>query len=144
MALFKFTKAILNNKKIDVYNKGEMYRDFTYIDDVAKSIELLIKIIPKHNSKTKYKNDSISKVAPFRVINIGNQDKVHLGDYIKTLEKELKIKSKKKLMPMQKGDVKLTLSNANLLKQITGYTPKVKYELGIKRFVKWYRSNYKI
>ena len=144
MALFKFTKAILKNKKIDVFNKGKMYRDFTYIDDVVKSTELLINKIPKLNSKKKYKYDSISKVAPFRIVNIGNQSKIYLIDFIKTLEKELKIKPNKNLMPLQKGDVKLTLSSTNLLKQITGYKPKIKYKVGIKRFVKWYRSYYNV
>ncbi|MDC6475461.1 NAD-dependent epimerase/dehydratase family protein, partial [bacterium] len=78
MAYFKFTKAIIKNKKIDVYNGGEMYRDFTYIDDVTKSIELLINKIPSQNKKSNYKNDSLSNVAPFRIINIGNQKKVYL------------------------------------------------------------------
>ena len=75
MAYFKFTKAIIDNKKIDIYNKGQMYRDFTYIDDVTKSIELLINKIPSNNNKRKYTNDSLSNVAPFRIINIGNQKK---------------------------------------------------------------------
>jgi len=87
MAYFKFTKAIIKNKKIDVYNKGEMYRDFTYIDDVTKSIELLINKIPSQNKKKQYKNDSLSNVAPFRIINIGNRKKVYLKNFISALEK---------------------------------------------------------
>ena len=86
MALFKFTKAIIKGKKIDIYNKGEMYRDFTYIDDVVKAVELLIKKIPKLNSKNKIRNDNISSVAPFRVVNIGNQKKVYLKNFVKVLE----------------------------------------------------------
>ena len=95
MALFKFTKKILKKDKIDIYNKGEMYRDFTYIDDVVKSVELLIKKIPKLKSKKKFTNDSISKVAPFRVVNIGNQNKIYLKNFIKELENTLKMRAKK-------------------------------------------------
>ena len=89
MALFKFTKGILSNKKIDIYNNGKMYRDFTYIDDVINGMILLIKKIPKISKKTKYQNDSLSKVAPFRILNIGNTKKVYLLDFLKQIEKEL-------------------------------------------------------
>ena len=115
MAYFKFTKSILNNKKIDVYNKGEMYRDFTYIDDATKAIEKIINKIPNINSKIKFKNDSISNIAPFRILNIGNQKKIYLGDSIKIIEKKLKKKAIKNFMPMQKGDVRETLANTKLL-----------------------------
>ena len=139
MAYFKFTKAILNNKKIDVYNKGKMYRDFTYIDDVTKSIELLLNKIPNNNSKTKIKNDSISKVAPFRIVNIGNQKKIYLNNFIKTIEKNLKKYAIKNYMSMQKGDVKQTLSNTKLLQQLTRYKPKISYKEGINKFLDWYK-----
>ena len=134
MAYFKFTNAIIKNKKIDVYNGGEMYRDFTYIDDVTKSIELLINKIPSQNKKSNYKNDSLSSVAPFRIINIGNQKKVYLKDFISALEKKLDKKANKNNMSMQKGDVKKTLSNTNLLYQIIKYKPKVNYINGISTF----------
>ena len=137
MAYYKFTKSILENKSIDVYNKGKMYRDFTYIDDVVKSIELLINKIP--NNK-KYYGDSLSDVAPFRIINIGNQKKIYLKDFIKELENQLQKKAKKNFISMQKGDVKETLSDSNLLYQITKYKPKINYKLGISRFLDWYRS----
>ncbi|MDA8997313.1 GDP-mannose 4,6-dehydratase [bacterium] len=143
MAYFKFTNAIIKNKKIDVYNSGEMYRDFTYIDDVTKSIELLINKAPSQNKKSNYKNDSLSSVAPYRVINIGNQKKVYLKDFITALEKKLKKKANKNNMSMQKGDVKKTLSNANLLYQITNYKPKVNYINGISAFVEWYQKYYR-
>jgi UDP-glucuronate 4-epimerase len=143
MAYFSFTKAIIKNKKIDVYNEGEMYRDFTYIDDVTKSIELLINKIPSQNNKKKYKNDSLSLVAPFRIVNIGNQKKVYLKNFISTLEKKLDKKAKKNNMSMQKGDVKKTLSNTHLLYQIINFKPKVNYIDGISAFVDWYKKYYK-
>ena len=142
MALFKFTKAIIKRKKIDIYNNGEMYRDFTYIDDVVKAIELLIKKIPKLNSKMKIRNDSISSVAPFRIVNIGNQKKVYLKNFVKELEDVLQKKSIKNFMPMQKGDVKLTFSDTKLLKNLTGFQPKTSYKLGVRKFIDWYKSFY--
>lgn len=144
MALFKFTKRILENKKIDIYNNGKMYRDFTYIDDIVNGIELLIKNSPKVNQKSKYKNDSLSDVAPFRILNIGNTKKIYLLDFIKQIETELKKKAKKNYMPLQKGDVIQTLSNTDLLNQITAYKPKINYKTGVKNFIKWYLSYYKI
>ena len=143
MALFKFTKGILTNKKIDIYNKGKMFRDFTYIDDIIKGIELLINKVPNNKRLNKYSNDSLSPVAPYRVLNIGNSKKVFLLDFIKQLEKELGKKAIRNYMPLQKGDVKLTLSNTNLLKKITGYKAETNYKLGIKKFLDWYQDFYK-
>ena len=142
MAYFKFTKNILKGKKIDIYNKGKMYRDYTYIDDIINGIYKLIKKPPSLNSKKKFKNDSLSAVAPFRVLNIGNTKKVYLLDFINTLEKELDKKIKKNYMPMQKGDVHSTLSDSSLLKRITGYNPKTNYKIGITKFIKWYLNYY--
>jgi len=143
MALFKFTKGILNNKKIDIYNNGIMYRDFTYIDDIVKGIQLLLNKIPNNKKINKYKKDSLSTVAPFRVLNIGNTKKIFLLDFIKHIEKELGKKAIRNYMPIQKGDVKQTLSNTDLLKKITGYNPKTNYKLGIKKFLNWYKDYYK-
>ena len=143
MAYFKFTKNILNGKKIDIYNKGKMYRDYTYIDDIVDGIFKLTNKVPKLNSVKKYKNDSLSHVAPTRILNIGNTKKILLSDFINTLEKELKIKIKKNYMPMQKGDVLSTLSDSSLLKKITRYNPKTNYTTGIKKFLKWYLDYYK-
>ena len=142
MAYFKFTKKILNGKKIDIYNKGKMYRDYTYIDDIIDGIFKLINKVPKLNSKKKIKNDSLSPVAPFRILNIGNTKKIYLLDFINTLEKELGKKIKKNYMPMQKGDVHSTLSDTSLLKKITGYNPKTNYKTGVKKFLKWYLNYY--
>ena len=92
MALFKFTKGILANKKIDIYNNGKMYRDFTYIDDIVDCIRLLVNKIPNHKNFGKFNNDSLSSVAPFRILNIGNTKKVFLLDFIKEIEKVLEKK----------------------------------------------------
>ena len=143
MAYFDFTKKILNGKKIDIFNKGKMYRDYTYIDDIVDGIIKLINKEPNLKSKKKIKNDSISSVAPFRILNIGNTKKIYLLDFINTLEKELGKKTKKKYLPMQKGDVHSTLSDTSLLKRITGYNPKTKYQNGIKKFLDWYLDYYK-
>jgi len=142
MAYFKFTKNILEGKKIDIYNKGKMYRDYTYVEDIVDGIYKLINKTPSLILKKNFKNDSLSPVAPFRILNIGNTKKILLLDFINTLEKELNIKIKKNYMPMQKGDVHSTLSDSSLLKRITGYNPKTNYKIGIKKFVNWYLNYY--
>ena len=142
MALFKFTKGILKNKKINIYNYGKMYRDFTYIDDIVNGIALLINKAPNIKQKNRYKNDSLSPIAPFRILNIGNTKKVFLLDFIKQIEYELGKKAIKNYMPLQKGDVKQTLSNTSLLKKITGYNSKTNYKIGIKNFIGWYNKYY--
>ena len=143
MAYFKFTKNILSGKKIDIYNKGKMYRDYTYIDDIVDGIYKLLNKVPSTNSKKKFRNDSLSSVAPYRILNIGNTKKVFLLDFIKQIEKQLHKKAIRNYMPLQKGDVKQTLSNTDLLKEITGYNPKTNYKLGIKKFLEWYKVYYK-
>jgi UDP-glucuronate 4-epimerase len=142
MAYFKFTKKISDGKKIDIYNQGKMYRDYTYIDDIVDGIYKLLNKSPSINSKKKFKNDSLSPVAPFRILNIGNTKKIYLLDFINTLEKELGKKIKRNYMPMQKGDVHSTLSDSSLLKRITGYNPKTNYKTGIKKFINWYLEYY--
>ena len=142
MAYFKFTKRIINKKKIDIYNQGKMHRDFTYIDDIVEGINSLINKAPNLKQSNKIKNDSLSPVAPFRILNIGNTKKVFLMDFIDTLEKQLKTKAIRNYMPMQKGDVTMTLSDTTLLKKITGYNPRTNYKDGIKKFLKWYLEYY--
>ena len=142
MAYFKFTQKIIKKKQIEIYNKGKMYRDYTYIDDIVGGIISLINKAPNIRQIGKFKNDSLSHVAPFRILNIGNTKKVLLLDFIKSLEKEIGIKAKKKFLPMQKGDVHSTLSDTKLLQQITGYKTKTNYKLGIKKFVKWFKEFY--
>ena len=119
-----------------------MYRDYTYVDDIVDGIFRLTRKIPKLEGSKKYKNDCLSHVAPFRILNIGNTKKVFLLDFINTLEKKLGIKAIKKFMPMQKGDVYSTLSDVKLLRRITGYNPKTKYKDGINKFLNWYLDYY--
>ena len=144
MALFKFAKGIINKKKIDIYNNGKMYRDFTYVDDIVNGITALINKPPNLNQLGKIRNDSLSPVAPFRILNIGNTKKVFLLDFINELEKQLGKKAIRNYMVMQKGDVQTTVSNTTLLKKITGYNPKTHYKIGIKKFLEWYLFYYKI
>ena len=142
MALFKFTRSIIKGKPIEIYNNGEMYRDFTYIDDIVKGTISLIDVPPKNEKKIN-KNDSLSAVAPFRIVNIGNSNKVKLLDFVDTLETYLGKKAIRNYMPMQKGEVHATWANVDLLKKLTGYTPTTDFKEGIKKFVDWYTSHYK-
>ena len=142
MAYFKFTKKILAGKKIDIYNKGRMYRDYTYIDDIVDGIYKLLNKSPSLKLKKKHRNDSLSPVAPYRILNIGNTKKIYLMDFINSLEKEINRKIKKNFMPMQKGDVHSTLSDSSLLKRVTGYNPKTNYKTGVKKFINWYLDYY--
>tara|TARA_X000000950_G_C13899924_1_gene654447 strand:+ start:47 stop:1087 length:1041 start_codon:yes stop_codon:yes gene_type:complete len=147
MALFKFTKAIIKNQSIDVYNYGKMKRDFTYVADLVKAIELLIKEIPEQPSlrsdSRSIKVDSISDVAPYRIVNIGNSNPTNLMDYISALEKALKKEAKKNFLAIQPGDVPATWANTTLLKDLTGFTPSTSVEDGVKKFVSWYLDYYK-
>ena len=144
MAYFKFTKNILLGEPIDVYNKGNMLRDFTYVDDLVKAIFLLTSKEPKKVIERKdcIKNDNISAVAPFRVVNIGNSAPINLLDFIKELENVLGKDAKKNFLAMQDGDVEKTHSDINLLRALTGFEPKINIREGISHFIKWYRSYY--
>jgi UDP-glucuronate 4-epimerase len=141
MALFKFVKAILDKKPIDVYNNGEMKRDFTYITDLVEAISLLINCIPQKGQEVSC-NDSLSPVAPWRVINIGNSKVQNLSDFISEIESNLELVALKNYLPMQKGDVKETFADNNLLFSLTGFRPKVEIKQGISEFCKWYKSYY--
>ena len=145
MALFKFTKAILNEEVIDVYNNGKMQRDFTFIDDLCEAVQLLCKEIPNKRINSRIKNlDSLSPVAPFRIVNIGNSKPVLLLDFIRALEKALGKNAIMNMMPMQPGDVSITWANSALLKQLTGYVPDTDIQTGIEKFVEWYTKFYKV
>lgn len=146
MALFKFTKGILGGEPIDIYNNGEMYRDFTYVTDLVRAIRLLIDTPPvRPASKDEIEEgDSLSPVAPFRVVNIGNSDKVRLLDFIEAIEAECGRQARRNYLPMQKGDVPATWANADLLQRLTGYRPATDYREGIRRFVSWYRDYYAV
>jgi UDP-glucuronate 4-epimerase len=143
MALFKFVSAILKNKPIDIYNHGDMYRDFTYIDDLVYGIDLLSNTVPTTNvNEQALKEDSLSNVAPFRVVNIGNSNKIKLLDFIDAIEDILGKKALRNYMPMQKGDVSATWADASLLQNLTGYKPQTNFKDGIARFIEWYRKYY--
>jgi UDP-glucuronate 4-epimerase len=145
MALFKFVESILNDRPIDIYNYGEMFRDFTYIDDVVTCIKLLSNCFPNISGSSDFsKKKNLSFNAPYRVVNIGNSSKVKLIDFVETIEKVIGKKAIKNFMPMQKGDVHSTFSDTSLLSSLIGFTPKTKFEDGITEFVKWYRKYYKI
>jgi len=143
MALFLFTKAIIEGKPIDIFNNGQMIRDFTYVDDIIKSILKLIekKPIPNNNFNTKNPNPSKSW-APFRIFNIGNSKPTKLLDYIEALEEELNIKAIKRYLPMQLGDVQATESNCKSLESYVGFKPNTPIKEGIRNFVNWYKMFY--
>ncbi|WP_246104780.1 NAD-dependent epimerase/dehydratase family protein [Sphingomonas xanthus] len=142
LALYKFVDAILDGRPIDIYNHGEMARDFTYVDDLVRGIRLLIDTPPVRPDVPSgiRDGDSLSPVAPFRIVNIGNSDKVRLLDFIDAIEEEVGIKAVRNYMPMQKGDVPATWANASLLAELTGYQPKTNFRDGIRQFVAWYRD----
>ena len=143
MALFKFVSSILNNEPINIYNNGEMYRDFTYIDDLVYGIKLLIDTVPSEN-KNIISSDSLSPVSPYRVVNIGNSNKINLIDFVDAIEDILKKKAIRNYMPMQKGDVKATWSDSSLLKNLTNYSPKTNFRDGVLKFIEWYREYYNV
>lgn len=145
MALFKFTKAILRDQPIDVYNFGDMKRDFTYIDDLVQGIRLLFDAVPQRVEADAIEpGDSLSPVAPYRVVNIGNSDAVQLTDFIGAIEAATGKTAIRNLMPMQAGDVPATWADASLLQRLTGYKPKTKVTEGVQAFVEWYRDYYKV
>jgi UDP-glucuronate 4-epimerase len=141
MALFKFLKAMLADEPIDVFNKGEMVRDFTYIDDLVEAVVRLIKIIP--GTAPAVEGDSLSNVAPFRIVNIGQGKPVQLMDYIGALEAHLGRTAKKRFLPMQTGDVPATEASSALLEALTGYKPSTSVSVGVPQFVDWYLSHYR-
>jgi len=145
MALFKFTKAIIAGEEIDVYNNGDMLRDFTYIDDIVAGVLQIQDVIPTPDSEWKVETGSpATSSAPYRVYNIGHGSPVKLMDYIEALEDSLGIKAKKNFMPMQPGDVYATYADTQDLFAATGYTSKVKVKEGVKAFVDWYRDFYNV
>ena len=145
MALFKFTKAMLNGEAIDVYNNGEMMRDFTYVEDLVEAVRRLIDAPPIRVDRPQDvdANDSLSPVAPWRIVNIGNSQPVQLGDMIAAIEEALGIKAERNLMPMQPGDVPATWADAELLQSLTGYVPRTDIREGVSRFITWYRDYYR-
>jgi UDP-glucuronate 4-epimerase len=146
MALFKFTKGILEGTPIDIYNQGQMWRDFTYVEDLVRGIRLLIDAAPERPEAKDAiaPGDSLSPVAPFRIVNIGNSDKVRLEDFIIAIEEEVGKKAVRNYMEMQPGDVLATWADASLLSSLTGYAPQTEFREGVRRFVQWYREYFAV
>jgi UDP-glucuronate 4-epimerase len=145
MALFSFTRAILDGKPIDVYNYGKMWRDFTYVDDIVDGILRVLERPPLPNPNwSAHHPDPATSNAPYRIYNIGNNQPVELLRFIEVLEDSLGIKAQKNLLPLQAGDVLETYANIDDLHRDVGFEPTTPIEVGIPRFVEWYRSYYQI
>ena len=145
MALFMFTKAILNGQPIDVFNQGKMRRDFTYIDDIVEGVIRVLDTIPQSNPVwSGMKPDPGTSKAPYRIYNIGNNQPVELLEFISVLENCLGRKAEKRLLPLQPGDVPETYADVDDLMRDVGFRPATPITVGIARFVEWYRSYYKV
>ncbi|MGL5429133.1 MAG: NAD-dependent epimerase [Vibrio sp.] len=145
MALFKFTKAIINGDPIDVYNHGDMMRDFTYIDDIVEGVLRIKDVIPQPNADwTVESGTPATSSAPYRVYNIGHGSPVQLMDYIKALESALGIEANKNMLPMQPGDVYVTYADTDDLFNATQYKPQMGVKQGVANFVKWYKEFYTV
>jgi UDP-glucuronate 4-epimerase len=145
MALFLFTKAILEGKPIDVFNNGKMQRDFTYVDDIVEGVFRVIFNVAQPNPLWSGLNpDPGTSFAPYRIYNIGNNSPVELLHFIEVLEKCLCKKAEKNFMPIQPGDVPATYADVDDLARDVGFRPATSIEDGISRFVDWYRGYYKL
>ena len=146
MAPFKFTKAILAGEPIDIYNNGEMWRDFTYVTDLVQGILGLIDAAPVRPATRAEiaEGDSLSPAAPFRVVNIGNGQKVRLMDFIEAIEAATGRVAIRNCLPMQQGDVPATWADASLLNRLTGGCPATDVRDGMRAFVEWYRGFYRV
>lgn len=137
MALFKFVKAMIEDREIEIYGEGKMSRDFTYIDDLVNSIIDLSKVFPGEENRVP-EIDTLSHQGPFRVVNIGGGQPVGLLDFVETIEKVMGKPAKRKMLPMQKGDVPRTFASPDLLVALTGRKPEIGLDVGVKAFVDWY------
>lgn len=145
MALFIFTKAILEDKAISINNHGNMARDFTYVDDIVESIKRITDITPEPDPEwSGLKPDPSSSPSPYRIYNIGNNSPVKLMDFVEAIEKELGKEAIKEFRPMQAGDVPSTWARVEDLSKITGFRPATPIEKGIRDFIAWYRSYYPV
>jgi UDP-glucuronate 4-epimerase len=143
LAYFRFTEAILDGRPIDLYNRGQMDRDFTSVDDLVRAVRLLIDVPPVRPADGRVPDgDSLSPVAPFRIVNIGNGEKVRLLDLVAAIEAALGRTAIRNDMPMQPGDVPATWADATLLETLTGFRPQTDVRTGIRAFVSWYRDYY--
>ena len=145
MALFLFTKAIMAGEPINVYNNGDMVRDFTYVDDIVQGIEHVIDNPPQGNTDWNPKNpDPSTSKAPYKVYNIGNNSPVKLLEFIDAIEDELGIIAEKKMLPLQPGDVPATFADVSDLVADLNYKPNTNVKDGISNFLKWYKSYFGI
>ncbi|HNR51448.1 MAG: dTDP-glucose 4,6-dehydratase [Deltaproteobacteria bacterium ADurb.BinA179] len=145
MALFKFTKAILEDSAIDIYNRGDMERDFTYVDDIIEALVRVMRVIPEPSASWDgLSPDPGTSSAPYRIYNIGGSRPVKLMDFIRVLEDTIGKKARKNLLPLQKGDVVATWADARDLESAVGFTPRIPVEEGIGRFIRWYRDYYRV
>ena len=148
MALFRFTRGILEGTPIDIYNHGRMRRDFTYIDDLVRGVAGLIDAAPPAPGDRadwqEVPGDTLSPVAPYRVVNIGNSEPVPLLDFVEAIEAAAGREAIRNYLPMQPGDVPATWADASLLQALTGYRPKTPVAEGVARFVAWYRDFYNV
>lgn len=145
MALFKFTKAIINNEPIDIYNNGEMKRDFTYVEDIVEGVARIADVIPSSQKDWKVSTGTpANSSAPYRVYNIGNGSPVNLMDYISALETHLGKTADKNMLPMQPGDVYTTWADTEDLFKATSYKPQTSVDEGVKQFVNWYKNYYQV
>lgn len=142
MALFKFAKLILEGKPIEVYGQGEMSRDFTYIDDLVEAIVRLTEVVP--GTAPPVEGDTLSPVAPFRLVNIGGGKPIPLMDYIAELEGAVGQKAAMEFLPMQDGDVPNTIASPALLERLIGYKPETPVSVGVQAFVGWFRQRYSL
>jgi UDP-glucuronate 4-epimerase len=144
MALFRFTRAILEGRPIDIYNHGDMSRDFTYVDDLVEGIVRLIDAAPVRPDTPEDipDGDSLSPVAPFRIVNIGNSEPVRLLDFVEAIEAATGRVAEKRFLDMQPGDVPATWADARLLEALTGPRERTDLHTGVARFVAWYREFY--
>ncbi|MGQ2969596.1 MAG: NAD-dependent epimerase/dehydratase family protein [Allorhizobium sp.] len=139
MALFKFVDLMLNDQPIEIYGEGQMSRDFTYIDDLIEAIVRISHVIPDESNRVADdKIETLSRQAPFRLVNIGGGQPENLMDFVELVEKALGQPAIRHMLPMQKGDVPRTYAAPDLLQALTGYTPTTKLEEGVKAFVEWY------
>lgn len=144
MALFKFTKAMLEGQSIDVYNYGKMKRDFTYINDIVEAVVRVQDVIPQPDPCwTVEAGTPATSSAPYRIYNIGNSSPVELMDYITALEEAMGMEAKKNMMPMQPGDVLETSAETQPLYDLVGFKPQTSVKEGVKNFVDWYKAYYK-
>lgn len=145
MALFKFTKAIIEGSAIDVYNHGNMQRDFTYVDDIVEGLVRVMRAIPQPDAKwSGDRPDPGTSFAPYRIYNIGGSHPVKLIDFISMLEDAIGKKAQKNMLPLQMGDVVATCADATDLENAVDFRPRIPVAEGIRRFVDWYRSYYAV